>query len=426
VYLRLLLIQPIKLTITFSLSPTSGAASSANPLDALLSLIAHTVANIDAATICLNALVLEHASGPTAEVTGRITAHYAQQAAGEIYKVLGSADVLGNPVGLVGSLGTGVKSFFYEPIKGLRYGVKGFGRGVAKGTAGLVKGAVQGTFNTASRVTATVAKGIAQLSMDPAYLEKRRARSSRRIRHAGDGLKEGTLSLGRGIVDGVSGVVLKPWQGLKAGGAKGFAKGVAQGLIGVVVRPVAGVLDFASDVTAGIRNTTTFFDKDKGAMRVRLPRLFTSYGALEPYDGARAFGMNLLCVLEDGKYADLRYVHHEKVGPIVYVLTTSRLLAVSAEAESVKWHYPWSTVRDVQPLADGSGVAISVDRRSKLLRRKKVSTKIITTATPDRAIVLYSKFRSCMLNLAKVQSVELGEDNLSEEDEDDDHQDAKK
>ena len=36
-----------------------------------------------------------------------------------MYKLLGSADMIGNPIGLVNKLGTGVYEFVSEPAKGL-------------------------------------------------------------------------------------------------------------------------------------------------------------------------------------------------------------------------------------------------------------------------------------------------------------------
>jgi vacuolar protein sorting-associated protein 13A/C len=55
-----------------------------------------------------------------------------------------------------------------------------------------------------------------------------------------------------------------------------FAK---QGFVGAVTKPVVGVFDFASNVTEGIRNTTTVFDQDE-LERVRLPRFIGSDGIL--------------------------------------------------------------------------------------------------------------------------------------------------
>jgi hypothetical protein len=52
-----------------------------------------------------------------------------------------------------------------------------------------------------------------------------------------------------------------------------------QGFVGVVTKPVVGVLDFASNVTEGIRNTTTVFDQAT-IDKVRLPRFIAADGIL--------------------------------------------------------------------------------------------------------------------------------------------------
>jgi len=43
--------------------------------------------------------------------------HYKAQLVQQLYKLVGSFEFLGNPVGLVNNLGTGVKDFFYEPAQ---------------------------------------------------------------------------------------------------------------------------------------------------------------------------------------------------------------------------------------------------------------------------------------------------------------------
>ena len=54
------------------------------------------------------------------------------------YLLLGSSELLGNPVGLLQNLGTGVRDFFYEPAQGLiRYSPLQFGTGLARGTLSL-------------------------------------------------------------------------------------------------------------------------------------------------------------------------------------------------------------------------------------------------------------------------------------------------
>ena len=68
--------------------------------------------------------------------------------------------MLGNPVGLVQNLGTGVLDFFYEPAQGLVKSPKDFGMGLAKGTSSLVRNTIYGTFNTVAKITGAMAKGL--------------------------------------------------------------------------------------------------------------------------------------------------------------------------------------------------------------------------------------------------------------------------
>ena len=49
----------------------------------------------------------------------RLTWHYEQEVIAQTYKIIGAADILGNPVGLFSNLSSGVMDLFYEPIHGI-------------------------------------------------------------------------------------------------------------------------------------------------------------------------------------------------------------------------------------------------------------------------------------------------------------------
>ena len=69
-------------------------------------------------------------------------------------------------------------------------------------------------------------------------------------------------------------VFLKPFEGAKKDGVKGFFKGTWQGISGLIIKPVAGVLDFASKTAEGIKSTATHFDDKPNEARERAPRVF--------------------------------------------------------------------------------------------------------------------------------------------------------
>jgi len=69
-----------------------------------------------------------------------MTMHYREQFIGQIHKVLGSADFLGNPVGLFNTLSSGVAELFYEPYQGMimNDGPQELGIGIARVSRAIV------------------------------------------------------------------------------------------------------------------------------------------------------------------------------------------------------------------------------------------------------------------------------------------------
>lgn len=106
--------------------------------------------------------------------------------------------------------------------------------------------AVGGAAGAVSRITSTLGKGVAALTLDDDYQRKRQENLNRRPQNLGEGLTRGAKGVGQGVYDGVTGVFLKPIEGARDGGFSGFARGFGKGIVNVVVRPVSGVVDFAS------------------------------------------------------------------------------------------------------------------------------------------------------------------------------------
>jgi sterol 3beta-glucosyltransferase len=53
-------------------------------------------------------------------------------------------------------------------------------------------------------------------------------------------MKSGSQTFGYGFADGLSGAVIKPYEGAKEGGWAGFGKGLGKGVMGLVTGPGAG------------------------------------------------------------------------------------------------------------------------------------------------------------------------------------------
>lgn len=93
-----------------------------------------------------------------------LSKNYIRQGVSQFYKIIGSSDLIGNPLGLVDKLGTGVLEFFNEPRKGLMKGPEEFVGGVTKGVKSLTTNVVSGSMDSISKVTGslyTVLKNVA-------------------------------------------------------------------------------------------------------------------------------------------------------------------------------------------------------------------------------------------------------------------------
>ncbi|KAJ2242589.1 Vacuolar protein sorting-associated protein 13, partial [Coemansia sp. RSA 475] len=108
--------------------------------------------------------------------------------------------------------------------------------------------------------------------------------------------------------------------------------GVGKGLVGVVTKPVVGMFDLASNVTEGIRNTTTVFERDLD--RQRLPRHIGRDGILTVYSARDALGQAWMRELSKGAYANDSYLAHlELPGSDMVVLLTYQRLVVFRRAK---------------------------------------------------------------------------------------------
>ena len=104
------------------------------------------------------------------------------------------------------------------------------------------------------------------------------------------GLMDGTETLARGVLSGVTGVFMQPVKGAMKSGTKGFVKGFGKGLVGAVAQPVSGAVGMISHVAAGasggVREAKELVGLSHGAQfakRIRPARAPSADGILRPF-----------------------------------------------------------------------------------------------------------------------------------------------
>ena len=364
-YFEVLNIQPMQLDLSFMRTERVNAedkSSSHNPIMFFFNVMTMAIGNVNDAPVRLNALVLENARVSMPVLTQSIANHYSQEGLYQIHKILGSADFLGNPVGLFNSISSGITDVFYEPYQGLILSDRPeeFGLGIAKGAASFVKKSVYGFSDSFSKWTGSMSKGLAAATMDKQFQDRRRiTRARNRPKHALYGVTIGANSFMTSVASGVTGLARRPLEGAEEEGAVGFFKGVGKGMLGLATKPAIGVLDLASNVSEGIRNTTTVFDGSE-LDRVRLARFVPSDGIVRPYNAREALGQFWLKQVDNGKYFDEMYIAHLELPreDMVVMVTYARILLIRSRKLTSEWDVP---LKDVQTISkERTGLSLTL------------------------------------------------------------------
>ncbi|KAI1299895.1 hypothetical protein F5Y03DRAFT_243449 [Xylaria venustula] len=363
IYFEVLNIQPMQLDLSFMRTERvniEDKTSSRNPIMFFVNVMTMAIGNVNDAPIRLNALLLENARVSIPVLTQNVSNHYSQEVLFQVHKIIGSADFLGNPVGLFNSISSGITDVFYEPYQGLIMSDKpeDLGLGIAKGAASFVKKSVYGFSDSFSKVTGSFGKGLAAATLDKQFQDRRRiTRARNRPKHALFGVTAGANSFFTSVASGIGGVARKPLEGAEQEGAVGFFKGVGKGFIGLATKPAVGVFDLASNVSEGIRNTTTVFDGSE-LDRVRIARFISVDGIVRPYNQREALGQSWLKQVDNGKYFNEDYIAHIELPreDMVVMVTYSRILLIRSRRLSTEWDVP---LQDVQTIAkERTGLSI--------------------------------------------------------------------
>lgn len=330
-YVEHFYISPIVINVSFLTSPKSSfsqtiateavserssidSSSENSPLQIFLWQVGEVVldltSNISNSSLKFNGLSIDYMFKTWFDITSTLREHYLNSALGQIYRIVGSLDLVNNPVGLLSSLGTGVRDFFYEPAYALishPTELKKIGEGVMKGAVSLASNTADGIIGTTTVMTRSVGRGIAYFAQDDTFLANRE-RLNQFPDSACGVIARPFRDIGNGIFCGIVGVVRLPYHDLKKFGPSGLLTGLGKGIAGLGAKPVIGVLDAVTHTGEGIRAAVKSIRKSKNVaiQRIRFPTLFGIDGRLLPYHSLCALGAYLLYMVEKSEQESLR------------------------------------------------------------------------------------------------------------------------
>lgn len=301
-------------------------------IDGLLKSLGGAFVNVSESPIAFKSLTLTHSFTTFNSFVSMLVSNYQNKGIQQFYKIFGSIDIIGNPLGLVGNITNGIYEFFTAPIRGLRSKEKGgFIKGVGKGIRSLLSGVIEGSFGSVSKITGSL------------YNVLRTATGEKILVH-----DIGTEQIGKkmaiGVKDclldityGIGNIAIKPYKGASDSNIKGFFQGLLTGTFGLVTVPLKVVLKLSNVVTTTVASTSILLTKGKIQKygRKRFPRQFGVKKILEPYNKDMAEAKELMKILCKGslKREELVYFTRYELSQksIILILTSNFVLYLEDE-----------------------------------------------------------------------------------------------
>jgi len=328
VYIELFQLTPVKLTFSFTSTPwlnrnecgsdpSTGFNNTTAIQRGLMALL-----DVEGVPVHLGEIMVENLMASWQSVQDILVRHYSRQILHELYKVLGSAGVIGNPMGFARNVGFGLKDFISASRKGKLQSPVELLSSLAQGSKTLIGSTVYAVSSATSHFSKTAYKGLVAFTYDEQAASKMEERERQLGLHG-----EGVLN---GFLEGLTGLLQSPIRGAEKHGLPGVISGLAMGTAGLVARPMASILEATGRTAQSIRNRSNPHESNR--LRVRFPRPVARDRPLFPYSWEEAIGISLLARADGGRLKEETFVMCKilKEPGKFLVLTEKLLLLVSS------------------------------------------------------------------------------------------------
>ncbi|XP_020578400.1 uncharacterized protein LOC110023361 isoform X2 [Phalaenopsis equestris] len=305
VYVESLELAPIKLSLSFSSTPLMIRAKAFAEVE-YLTLISSTafqrgimaLVDVEGVPVHLRQLTLEHLMASPESIQDILLRHYMRQLLHEIYKVFGSAGVIGNPIGFARNVRLGLKDFLSVSSKGILQSPSGLLIGLIEGSKSLFSNTIYALSSTATQFSKVAHKGIVAFTFD----DQTSTETDKQLQII-DAHGKGVLNE---FLKGLTGLLQSPIRGAEKHGLPGVLSGIAMGTTGLVARPIASILEATTKTAQSIRNRSSPHLSNR--RRTRLPRPLSRELPLSPYSWEEAIGVSVLQQANTARLKDEVYV----------------------------------------------------------------------------------------------------------------------
>lgn len=206
-------------------------------------------------------IVINRCFSTKQRLQSQLIQNFVRQAVLQAYRLVGSADIIGNPVGLVEDLGSGVVEFF-KLTKGE---LTGESQTRGEGVKVLGKTIVKSGASTVAKITGSLDKLVGEFAEEDTQQNRENTGNDASGKDDSGGMKF-AKDLGRGI----TGIFTKPVEGAMKGGLTGLVTGTVQGIAGPGVVLLKQITSTSHNLALGVQSTVV--DRSPFGGRRRLPK----------------------------------------------------------------------------------------------------------------------------------------------------------
>ncbi|KAL3665146.1 hypothetical protein V7S43_009776 [Phytophthora oleae] len=220
-------------------------------------------------TFSFSEIVIVRCFSTKQRLQSQLVANYVQQGVMQAYRLVGSADIIGNPIGLVEDLGSGVVEF----LKITKGELTGNAQTRGEGVKVLGKTIVKSGASSVAKITGSLDKFVGEFADD----------NSPSTSGGGDSSTDNAgLKFAKDLGRGFTGIFTKPVEGAIKGGVTGLVQGTVQGITGPGVVLLKGLTSTSHNLALGVQSTVV--DRSPFGGRRRKPKLVENGKLIAEFD----------------------------------------------------------------------------------------------------------------------------------------------
>jgi len=218
-------------------------------------------------TFSFSEIVIVRCFSTKQRLQSQLVANYVQQGVMQAYRLFGSADIIGNPIGLVEDLGSGVVEF----LKITKGELTGDAQTRGEGVKVLGKTIVKSGASSVAKITGSLDKFVGEFD------------SSADASGGDDSSTDNAgLKFAKDLGRGFTGIFTKPVEGAMKGGVTGLVQGTVQGITGPGVVLLKGITSTSHNLALGVQSTVV--DRSPFGGRRRKPKLVEDGKLIAEFD----------------------------------------------------------------------------------------------------------------------------------------------